>query len=391
MSATLSTTSESSGATPPLSIIRDQSAGGLSWEGRDVTLLSENDKGQLILDLITSKEPKEKVGSGCSSDVYKRMYKGCRYAVKLDNGKTSLTYAEREAAIGPLLDHPHIVRHHGCAKDYPQYLIMDYIDGDDIEEPLVREHFTVTVPDETERRLNNCKIVGSKARSALAYLHGRGYVYRDLKGSNVRVKIVNGIVVNFTLLDLGMVRHTKTLSGLPPDQTDKERSDLPLSTSLMEELKGVGTAATGRNRLSRFFQCCSGFCNNSQPQPKSFELTICGSTPTISPEMLQGIYTTKADSWAFGALLYFLLEGKYPFKGKNILENLDNIRHQPLVLSDSLPEQAKNLLVKLLSRAEDVRPYLAEIEDHPFFVLEKPCLGQELTDSLSVLDEEKLQ
>lgn len=365
MSAALQAQGESTGESPPSPTVHRRLSKGHSWKGRSIALLQEDDKRQLVAEMLSSKEPAEIVGSGTFSNVYPKEYSGRKYAVKVDKGAAASLPAEREAVIGPLLDHPHIVRHHGCSKDYPQHLIMDFVEGDDLEEAVVKAHFSIKGQDEMQRRWCNCRAVGEQMRSALAYLHNEGYVYRDLKGSNVRVIIVDGKIDKATLIDLGMVRHIRTMNGLPPKE---DQRDLPLFPSLMAMLEKAETT-TSRSWL-RALCCCRGKTQNKQKG--LLELTICGSSATISPEMLEGIYTIKADSWSLGVLLYYIISEKYPFKGQNIMENLQNVQNQPLDLPEWLPVQAKDLLGQLINRVEEERPFVADIGEHPFFTDAKP-------------------
>jgi serine/threonine protein kinase len=41
-----------------------------------------------------------------------------------------------------------------------------------------------------------------------------------------------------------------------------------------------------------------------------------GTAYTMSPEVIQGEYTSKADLWAIGVTTYMLLSGEKPFWGK---------------------------------------------------------------------------
>jgi calcium-dependent protein kinase len=50
---------------------------------------------------------------------------------------------------------------------------------------------------------------------------------------------------------------------------------------------------------------------------KKKKAKISGTLSYIAPECLQGYYSEKCDIWSSGVLLYILLSGVSPFKGKD--------------------------------------------------------------------------
>ena len=96
--------------------------------------------------------------------------------------------------------------------------------------------------------------------------------------------------------------------------------------------------------------------------PDSELLTaVCGTQEYYAPEMISGIhndvgegYSTPADMWGCGLLLYALLYGYHPFRQENEIAMLQAIRSGSYSLPDdaSVDAEAKTLLAKLL----DVNP-----------------------------------
>ena len=53
---------------------------------------------------------------------------------------------------------------------------------------------------------------------------------------------------------------------------------------------------------------------------------MCGTPICMAPEIVVGcLYNYKVDVWSVGTLLFHLLTGMYPFKGKNIEELKGNL------------------------------------------------------------------
>jgi len=46
----------------------------------------------------------------------------------------------------------------------------------------------------------------------------------------------------------------------------------------------------------------------------------------MAPEVNQGCYGIKCDVWSLGIMLFFMLTGRFPFKGDTEEEMLNNIK-----------------------------------------------------------------
>ena len=46
----------------------------------------------------------------------------------------------------------------------------------------------------------------------------------------------------------------------------------------------------------------------------------------LSPEMLKGHYDHRTDIWNIGVIMYMMLKGHYPFRGKNQEEIMNSIK-----------------------------------------------------------------
>ena len=174
----------------------------------------------------------EILGQGGMGSIYRAVDEnlGVNVAVK-ENMFTTEEYARqfrREAVILASLRHPNLPRvtDHFVIEGQGQYLIMDYIEGEDLRERLDRE---VILPDE------DVVILGAAICDALNYLHTRSpqIVHRDIKPGNVKITPSGQII----LVDFGLAKvihgSQATTTGAramtpgysPPEQYGTARTD----------------------------------------------------------------------------------------------------------------------------------------------------------------------
>jgi tetratricopeptide (TPR) repeat protein len=120
-----------------------------------------------------------------------------------ESGKTRFL---REAAVLAELRHPGIVRYvsHGLTPSQELYLVMEWLEGEDLAKRLERGPLSV---ESTAAMLRN-------AAEALGIAHARGVVHRDIKPSNIFLP--DGSIQAMKILDFGVARvgvTTRTRAG----------------------------------------------------------------------------------------------------------------------------------------------------------------------------------
>jgi len=140
-------------------------------------------------------------GSGGMGAVYRaidRQAKDChaRVAIKLLRGieVADDRRFEREAELLATFDHPGIVRYlgHGTTREGVRWLVMEWLEGEDLDDRLTRVGMSVV----------QGLLVVRRAAEALAVAHQNGVVHRDLKPSNLF--LVDRDVSNVKVLDFGV-------------------------------------------------------------------------------------------------------------------------------------------------------------------------------------------
>ena len=99
---------------------------------------------------------------------------------------------------------------------------------------------------------------------------------------------------------------------------------------------------------------------------------LIGTAEYVSPEIInKNVQNYKScDIWSFGIIMYELFHGYTPFKGKNDLETIENIKKGKYKINEKLPNDVKDLIIKLLNYNQNERLGLNDIKDimnHKFF------------------------
>ena len=231
--------------------------------------------------------------------------------------------ALREVAILLLLDHPNIIKpraygHWRKGRKGNVYLVMEYADCWTLAQWVERKHPTV-------REIIR---VFRKIAAALAHMHARGILHRDLKLSNVLIRKSDGEPI---IIDFGCAIHAHS----------EELTDFPIPP---------GTPRYHPPQVFRFARE-----NKNKPGARySFQ---------VADEL-----------FALGVMLYEVLTEPRPTEedGKAVLNSLREVPASPHVKNPRVPEALSALAMDLLAREPEDRPEsaeavereLAELEEH---------------------------
>ena len=210
---------------------------------------------------------------------------------------------EREARSTAALNHPNICHLYDVGSNY---LVMELIDGEPPSGPLP---------------LATVLEYASQIAAALDAAHERGIVHRDLKPANIL--ITPGGVVK--VLDFGLAKNSEAPTPDPANSPTMTMS--PTQAGMI-----VGTAAY------------------------------------MAPEQARGKSVDKrADIWAFGCVVYFMLTGKSPFVGETITDILAAVVKSEADLS-RVPPKMTRLLQRCLEKDPGKR--LRDIGDYGDLLVE---------------------
>jgi serine/threonine protein kinase len=99
--------------------------------------------------------------------------------------------------------------------------------------------------------------------------------------------------------------------------------------------------------------------------------TFCGTLEYIAPEIFKGEnYSKPADIWSLGVLLFEMMHGYSPFKGKNYKEVSEKVITGSLQCSDTLSQRLINLIHAILVSDPEQRPTIDSIIEECTSILE---------------------
>ena len=247
-----------------------------------------------------------KLGAGGQGTVYKAIDQKLGRTVvlkilppELTVKHTNLKRFEREARLASALDHPNICTIFDMDEaEGLHFIAMQYVEGKTVRQlcngrPL---------------ELDSALRIAIQTADALSVAHTRGIMHRDIKSGNVMVTDAGQVKI----LDFGLAK-------LLDDETNPGGIH---QTDLTEVGVPYGTATYA------------------------------------APEQARGDKVDeRADIFSTGVLLYEMLTGTWPFRGKSAVDVRHAVIHdQPLPLSQSRPGETPARLQKILDKAMQKDP-----------------------------------
>jgi serine/threonine-protein kinase len=229
----------------------------------------------------------ERLGEGGMGQVFKARHHGLGRVVALklirkdrltSPGAVRRFHHEIQAAAR--LGHPNVVQAYDAGEVNGQHFyIMEYVPGTDLAK-LVRKSGALPVP-------QACDYV-RQAALGLQHAHEQGMIHRDIKPGNLLLTTRPGT------------------AGRPPEEIVKV---LDMGLALISRPDGDGHA---------------GSSSSSSGSELTREGVVVGTADYMAPEQALSSHDVdiRADLYALGCTLYYLLAGRVPFPGRNAAERL---------------------------------------------------------------------
>jgi eukaryotic-like serine/threonine-protein kinase len=275
------------------------------------------------------------LGSGGMGEVYEAtdLKLGRNVAIKFlpeafSRDSERVARFQREGRVLASLNHPNIAAIHGVEEiEGRHFLVMELVPGETLAERIRRGAIPIV----------DALPIARQIAEALDEAHERGVIHRDLKPANIKVTPEGKVKV----LDFGLAKIY-----------EREHLDASLSNSPTRSITGTQAGV------------------------------ILGTAAYMAPEQVKATGVDKrADIWAFGVVLYEMVSGIHPFRGKDLTEVFASVlKDEPDV--DTVPPNLRRLLRNCLEK--EPRRRLRDIGD-AWKIAEEPKVAGGQTSRLAWL------
>jgi hypothetical protein len=266
------------------------------------------------------------IGTGAFGTVRSCIHRSTRekYAVKSITKKGNIKNAillKNEIAIVQRVNHRHVVKILDVIQDVQYiHIVMEECLGGDLFDKIVNNGVNLT-----EERA--CEIIGSLL-DAIAYLHERDIVHRDLKVSFV-TRYKNHFSSCSPHLTFYILSFSVIMPSLQPEHIMLSEDDINSHIKIID------------------FGLATIHGPNDPPMT-----ALAGSAFTLAPEVLKRSYGRECDLWSVGVIAYFLLTSQVPFNAKSDQEIFVKIVNGtyafPPWAKTGLTDMAKDFIRKLV-------------------------------------------
>lgn len=246
------------------------------------------------------------MNTGQTSQVYEtsEVSSGRHFALKMllpEHVKSSEQryFLFHEAEVGQQIVHPNIIKMLSIKKDpYHPYLVMEFFPSKNLKLRIMHK--------EEEFIKQNFRSIIEQAATALAYMHEKKWVHRDVKPDNI---IVNSSA-EVRVIDFAIAKRVAKKPGL----------------------------FGGRKK------------DKAQ-----------GTRSYMSPEQIRGEWLdARADIYSFGATMYEMLTGRTPFKANNpqdlLVKQLKEKPESPQLYNPDIADELAKLILSMLAKDREGRP-----------------------------------
>jgi len=225
-------------------------------------------------------------------------------AAELVGDEKARTRFLREARAASAIDHQNICTVYEVNEvDDILFFVMQYVDGKTLKKYIGGRPLP----------LDQALEFSLEIADALAEAHRRNVLHRDIKSSNIMLNERNQLKI----LDFGLAKLIKPSSEDPAHHT--------------VELTQVGTPF--------------------------------GTASYMSPEQARGERAdARSDIFSFGVVMYEMISGRLPFKGKSSVDVMHAVMHsEPAPLGEGVPPRLQQIVSRAMAKNADARYQSVEV------------------------------